>query len=60
MSLERINALSLPKDEVTFLTLQKRVYIPKKNTENSRPLGIPTIEDKLVQEVAKDDFGSYL
>ena len=29
----------------------KRVYIPKPGTDKKRPLGIPAIEDKIVQEV---------
>ena len=29
----------------------KRVYIPKPGTDKKRPLGIPEIEDKIVQEV---------
>ena len=29
----------------------RRVYIPKPGSEKKRPLGIPAIEDKIVQEV---------
>jgi len=29
----------------------KRVYIPKDGTDKMRPLGIPSFEDKIVQDV---------
>lgn len=53
MTIDRIGKLieSL-KNESYSPQPAKRVYIPKKNGKK-RPLGIPTIEDKLVQEVTR-------
>jgi len=51
MSLERIDKLiETLKDEKYQPKPSRRTYIPKKNGK-MRPLGIPTIDDKLVQEV---------
>lgn len=53
MNLERTNKIiDLLKDESHSPTRTKRVYIPKKNGK-LRPLGIPSIDDKLVQEVCR-------
>ena len=53
MSLERIKRLIVSlKDESYQPHPARRVYIPKKNGKK-RPLGIPSFEDKLVQEVVR-------
>ncbi|MGG4495536.1 reverse transcriptase domain-containing protein [Brevibacillus reuszeri] len=53
MSLDRITRIiEKIKDESYQPTPVKRVYIPKKNGK-VRPLGIPSFDDKLVQEVVR-------
>ena len=53
MSLERIDRLiATLKDESYQPKPSRRTYIPKKNGK-LRPLGIPSIDDKLVQEVVR-------
>ena len=53
MSIDRINKLiESIKDETYSPNPAKRTYIPKKNGK-MRPLGIPSFEDKLVQEAVR-------
>ena len=53
MSLNRIEKLITSlKDESYQPKPSKRVYIPKKNGK-MRPLGVPTFDDKLLQEVVR-------
>lgn len=54
-SLEKVEKLieSL-KDETYQPYPSRREYIPKKNSNNLRPLGIPAFYDKLVQEVMRN------
>lgn len=53
MSLERINKLIESIRSETYCPKPtRRIYIPKKNGKK-RPLGIPSFEDKLVQEVIR-------
>lgn len=54
MSLKRIDELIKKlKDESYRPNPSRRVYIPKKHSNKKRPLGIPSFEDKLVQEVLR-------
>jgi group II intron reverse transcriptase/maturase len=54
MSLTRVNTIiNKIKDESYLPTPVRRIHIPKKSG-GKRPLGIPTIDDKLIQTVIKD------
>jgi retron-type reverse transcriptase len=59
MSLDRIHQVIEQLDAGTFQwTPVRRTYIPKKNGSR-RPLGIPTWQDKLVQEVIRMVLEAY-
>ena len=53
MSMKRINALIEKLRDFSYQPAPaRRVYIPKANGK-MRPLGVPSFEDKLVQEVVR-------
>jgi len=54
MSMARIeNIIASLKDHSYQPTPARREYIAKKNSKKKRPLGIPSTDDKLVQEVVR-------
>ena len=54
MSLERIDRIiETLKDHSYIPNPARREYISKKNSDKKRPLGIPSANDKLVQEVVR-------
>lgn len=54
MSMERIEAIIAKiRDHSYQPNPAKRVYIAKKNSNKKRPLGIPSTDDKLIQEVIR-------
>ncbi|HCA56121.1 MAG TPA: group II intron reverse transcriptase/maturase, partial [Ruminococcaceae bacterium] len=54
MSMERIEKLIAKiKDHSYRPNPARRVYIAKKNSNKKRPLGIPSTDDKLIQEVVR-------
>lgn len=54
MSEERINKLIAKLKDYSYQpNPARRVYIAKKNSNKKRPLGIPSTDDKLVQEVVR-------
>lgn len=68
MSIERIEKIiEKIKDQTYQPNPVRRTYIPKRNSVKLRPLGIPSIDDKLVQEVVRmilesiyeGDFSDY-
>src|SRR5665648_1141575 len=60
MSMARIDKIiSALKDHSYQPNPARREYIPKKNSDKKRPLGIPSTDDKLIQEVVRIISVSY-
>ena len=54
MSMERIERITAKmKDHSYQSNPARRVYIAKKNSNKKRPLGIPSADDKLIQEIIR-------
>lgn len=60
MTLEKIdNVINLLRNEKYRWTPVRRTYVPKKNKEKLRALGLPTWSDKLLQEVIRLILEAY-
>jgi group II intron reverse transcriptase/maturase len=60
MSLERIDTIMTQLKERTYTwTPVRRTYIGKRNSQETRPLGMPGFNDKLLQEVIRMVLEAY-
>lgn len=60
MNIERVNQIIARLQDFSYQPQPaKRTYIPKKNG-GKRPLGIPSFDDKLVQEVVRESLKLFM